>query len=98
MDNNVVQMIEEYLRDNTTSFKNKVKIIDNPDIKKGLDELFNDKTEVSTSDIKHITKNQKVIDVIDYYLFSNGIKLVNAEIFPRFPVSTKKKTNVTSRE
>lgn len=81
MDNNVVQMIEEYLRDNTTSFKNKVKIIDNPDIKKGLDELFNDKTEVSTSDIKHITKNQKVIDVIDYYLFSNGIKLVNADTY-----------------
>lgn len=73
MNSNVVNMIEELLKDNSMS---PYDVINNYSIRKELNKIFEGLDSITISEIKYFTNNRNVQNAIVLYLYEEGIELL----------------------
>lgn len=76
MNTKVFWLIGDSVSDEVVSFEKQMKIINNPEIRQELDKLFKDRKSVSISELKNMTSNTHILEVLEAYLSDVGIEVV----------------------
>ncbi len=75
MNNNVIELLQENLGDKMLSFDDRLRIINDPEINKGLSEMFAGRVSVSFDEINAISSNARIRSIITTYLLENDIDI-----------------------
>ena len=78
MNYNVINMISQLQKDPTMT---PYDILNNDSIKKELNTLFKNKKSITKSELKNLTRDIKLQNIITLYLYEKGITLINSDSY-----------------
>ena len=78
MNYNVINMISQLQKDPTMT---PYDILNNDSIKKELNTLFKNKKSITKSELKNLTRDIKLQNIITLYLYEEGITLINSDSY-----------------
>ena len=76
MDTKVFRLIGNYTLEEDMPFEKQMKVINSPEIRQELDKLFKGKKTVSMNELKNMTSDVQILEILEAYLSDVGIDVV----------------------